>query len=68
MQWNSAKNYGLTKRDTARVLNISLATLNRWMAKGCAPPYRKIGPRLIRFNERELLEWAHRQPGPARLN
>ncbi len=39
-------------------LRISKHTLNRWRVTGEGPPFVKYGPRLVRYIDRVLDEWA----------
>ena len=48
----------LTVEDAAARLKISKHTLNRWRVTGEGPPFIKYGPRLIRYQEAALDEWA----------
>lgn len=49
----------LTVEDAAARLKISKHTLNRWRVTGEGPPFVKYGPRLVRYVESVLDEWAH---------
>lgn len=42
-------------------MKISKHTLNRWRVTGEGPPYIKYGPRLVRYVESVLDEWAHQR-------
>ena len=48
----------LTVEEAATRLKISKHTLNRWRVTGEGPPFVKYGPRLVRYAERVLDEWA----------
>lgn len=48
----------LTVEDAAARLKISKHTLNRWRVTGEGPPFIKYGPRLVRYREAALEEWA----------
>ncbi len=48
----------LTVEDAAARLKISKHTLNRWRVTGEGPPFVKYGPRLVRYVEVALDEWA----------
>jgi excisionase family DNA binding protein len=47
----------LTVEEAATRLKISKHTLNRWRVTGEGPPFKKYGPRLVRYTERELDAW-----------
>ncbi|HEX8899921.1 MAG: helix-turn-helix domain-containing protein [Hyphomonadaceae bacterium] len=60
----------LTVEDAAARLKISKHTLNRWRGTGEGPPYIKSGPRLVRYEESAIENWARdrtrgstREPG-----
>jgi excisionase family DNA binding protein len=46
----------LTPKDVASRYSVSLATVYRWVRKGELPCLR-LGPRVLRFSEPELLTW-----------
>jgi excisionase family DNA binding protein len=48
----------LTVEEAAARLKISKHTLNRWRVTGEGPPFLKYGPRLVRYTEDMLDEWA----------
>jgi excisionase family DNA binding protein len=48
----------LTVEEAAARLKISRHTLNRWRVTGEGPPFVKYGPRLVRYVDRTLDEWA----------
>ena len=48
----------LTVDEAAARLKISKHTLNRWRVTGEGPPFVKYGPRLVRYVESELDNWA----------
>lgn len=48
----------LTVEEAAARLKISKHTLNRWRVTGEGPPFIKYGPRLVRYREGALDEWA----------
>jgi excisionase family DNA binding protein len=48
----------LTVEEAATRLKISKHTLNRWRVTGEGPPFVKYGPRLVRYVDRVLDEWA----------
>lgn len=45
----------LTKAQTAELLDISVRTLERWGRAGFGPKPQKHGPRLVRYDEDEVL-------------
>ncbi len=51
----------LTVEEAAVRLKISKHTLNRWRVTGEGPPFVKYGPRLVRYIDRVLDEWAARR-------
>jgi len=48
----------LTVDEAAARVKISKHTLNRWRVTGEGPPFVKYGPRLVRYVESELDNWA----------
>lgn len=46
----------LSEKDAARLLAMSVRTLQAWRGAGNGPPYIKIG-RSIRYKRSELLAW-----------
>jgi excisionase family DNA binding protein len=51
----------LTVEEAAIRLKISKHTLNRWRVTGEGPPFVKYGPRLVRYTESKLGEWASKR-------
>lgn len=49
----------LTVEEAAARLKMSKHTLNHWRVTGDGPPFVKYGPRLIRYIDRVLDDWAH---------
>jgi predicted DNA-binding transcriptional regulator AlpA len=47
--------------EAAARLKISKHTLNRWRVTGEGPPFVKYGPRLVRYVEAVLDEWAQQR-------
>ncbi len=47
----------VTTAAAAARLNISPRTLERWRIVGGGPPYRKLGPQIVRYDVAELDEW-----------
>lgn len=56
----------LTKAQTAELLDISVRTLERWGRAGFGPRPQKHGPRLVRYDEDEVL--AYRREGERRVS
>jgi predicted DNA-binding transcriptional regulator AlpA len=48
----------LSTAEAAEVLGVSARALRDWRDRERGPPSRRIGARLIRYHERELLAWA----------
>ncbi len=51
----------LTVEEAAARLKISKHTLNRWRVTGEGPPFLKYGPRLVRYIDRVLDDWAQKR-------
>jgi excisionase family DNA binding protein len=51
----------LTVEEAAARLKISKHTLNRWRVTGEGPPFVKYGPRLVRYVDAVLDDWAHKR-------
>ena len=47
----------INTEEAARYLGVSIPTLKRWRAESIGPPYQRIGPKLIRYSEKELDAW-----------
>ncbi len=47
----------VTTAAAADRLSISPRTLERWRIVGGGPPYRKLGPQIVRYDVAELDEW-----------
>ena len=52
----------LTRRAVQARVGISKATLYRWISDGLFPAPLQIGPRAVRWSERELEEWLASRP------
>lgn len=48
----------LNERQTAARLGVTTRTLQRWRVSGDGPHYTRIGPRLIRYAENDVVAWA----------
>jgi predicted DNA-binding transcriptional regulator AlpA len=42
----------------AQRLGVSKRTLQRWRAQGCGPPYVRLGPRRVAYDEAASDAWA----------
>ena len=51
----------LTVEEAAASLKISKHTLNRWRVTGEGPPFVKYGPRLVRYVDHVLDDWAQKR-------
>ncbi|WP_447974624.1 helix-turn-helix transcriptional regulator [Nitrospira sp. Kam-Ns4a] len=47
----------LDEQQVAEMLRISRRTLQAWRLRGGGPPYVKIGSRMVRYRETEVLQW-----------
>lgn len=47
----------LTPQETAKVLQVSVATLRDWRRKGKGPAASKISGRTIRYSETVIKDW-----------
>ncbi|EGE43205.1 helix-turn-helix domain-containing protein [Streptomyces sp. SID4928] len=47
----------LTKAQAAELLDISVRTLERWGRAGFGPRPQRHGPRLVRYDEAEVLRY-----------
>jgi excisionase family DNA binding protein len=50
----------LSTPEAAELLGVSARALRDWRDRERGPPYRRLGERLIRYHEAELLAWARR--------
>jgi DNA-binding transcriptional MerR regulator len=46
----------LTEGQAARLLNLSVRTLQAWRVGGLGPPFCRLG-RAVRYRRRDLLSW-----------
>lgn len=49
------KKFLANKRDVAAFAKVNPRSVENWMARGC--PYRKISPRMVRFDLDEVEAW-----------
>jgi len=47
----------LTRTEFARLARVHPDTVKRWARLGIGPQPRKVGPRLVRYDEREVLDY-----------
>lgn len=48
----------VSEGQAALSLRISVRTLERWRAAGCAPPHYRLGPRRLGYDLAEIACWA----------
>lgn len=53
----SERDAGITRREYARLARVHPDTIKRWARLGIGPKPRKIGPRLVRYNREEVLDY-----------
>lgn len=46
----------LYERDAARLLSVSMRTLQAWRSRRCGPPFVRLG-RAVRYPRAQLIEW-----------
>lgn len=46
-----------TAKQLASVLDVSLDTLERWRNGGMGPKFYKLGTKLVRYMEGDIIEW-----------
>ena len=46
-----------TPQEAAAYLHVALQTLAQWRWRRIGPPYRKVGPRLVRYAQADLEAW-----------
>lgn len=47
----------LTPAEVAEILGTTTGQLAQLRFKGTSPPYKRISPKIIRYDEDELREW-----------
>lgn len=53
----------LTKKDVARMANVSPRTIERWIRSGLIPPPRRLGYRRIYWHPQTIKRWLAEQLG-----
>lgn len=51
----------LSSKDAAAYLHVPVPTLNRWRARGTGPAYVQLGPRVFKYDLRDLQDFLQRQ-------
>jgi predicted DNA-binding transcriptional regulator AlpA len=59
--WRCVVDRLLDQREAARILGVSVRTLERHRISGTGPQFCRIG-RLVRYRERDLDDWVSRSP------
>ena len=62
---HEARKY-LDEAALARRLGVSKRTLQRWRAEGGGPPYVRLGPRRVAYDEAAGTAWAASRAFPSR--
>ena len=58
----------LTTPEAASFLQVASGTLRNWKMRGCGPPYRIVGTRLVRYSIDDLRAFAEPDASqPSRL-
>lgn len=47
----------VTKAEAAKILDVHVRTLERWARAGLGPRQIPLGPRLVRYDRDEVLEY-----------
>lgn len=47
--------------DVARILGVSVRTVEGWRSQGLGPPWLVVTPRCVRYQRARLLEWIRRR-------
>ena len=50
----------LNAKQTARLICVSPATLHRWRSQGYGPPWIRMGNRIVRYRQADVMEWEDR--------
>ncbi|MER5473744.1 DNA-binding protein [Streptomyces sp. NPDC002685] len=53
----SERNAGITRREYATLARVHPDTVKRWARLGIGPQPHKVGPRLVRYDRGEVLEY-----------
>src|SRR5688572_2673014 len=48
----------LTEKQVATLLGVTTRTLQRWRVTGNGPAWVRVGPRMVRYSEAVMVEWA----------
>jgi predicted DNA-binding transcriptional regulator AlpA len=48
----------LTEKQVATLLGVTARTLQRWRVTGDGPAWVRVGPRMVRYSEAVMVEWA----------
>jgi predicted DNA-binding transcriptional regulator AlpA len=48
----------LTEKQVAALLGVTTRTLQRWRVTGNGPAWIRVGPRIVRYSEAVMAEWA----------
>jgi predicted DNA-binding transcriptional regulator AlpA len=51
----------LDETEVAKVLGVSIRSVQRWRADPAGPPYTRIGLRRVAYSERALSDWMNRR-------
>ncbi|WP_328845473.1 helix-turn-helix transcriptional regulator [Streptomyces sp. NBC_00258] len=62
---NAMEGVGLTRREFAKLARVHPDTVKRWARVGIGPQPHKIGPRLVRYDRGEVLEYLNISPAGA---
>lgn len=53
----SERDAGITRREYATLARVHPDTIKRWARAGIGPKPRRIGPRLVRYDREEVLDY-----------
>jgi hypothetical protein len=48
----------VNEKEAAKLLNLGIQTLRNWRCRRTGPPYLKLCGRLVRYDYRDLVEYA----------